>query len=115
MSCNCEIILISEQQLHIFLLFLLLFGPCSGHGLSFHKTSRYHSYRAHNVGFFRARDQTLRALPEKSKHSKQADIQVLGGIWNPNRSKRTDADPRLKSSGHKKGFLSYIHILSGDS
>jgi len=64
----------------MFVLFLLLSGPYSGHCLWFHKTSRYHSHTAHDVGLFRARDQTLRVLPEKTKHSKQADIQVFGGI-----------------------------------
>jgi len=70
---------------------------------------------AHEVGLLRTSDQTLRPLPDNTKHSKQTDIHPFGGIRTPIGSKRTDADPHLRLSDHGDGILDYILILSGDS
>jgi len=101
---------------YIFFFFCLWrFGQYSGHDLSFHGVSRYHSDTAHDVGVLRTSDQMLRPLPDNKYQSLQTYIHALGGIQNRNPSKRRDADPRLTPPGHRDRLLNYIPILSGNS
>jgi hypothetical protein len=70
-----------------------------GQGLLIIKASRSHSDTPHSDSSGRGTSPSQRPLPDSTQHSRETDIHVHGGIRTRNPSKRTAADPRLRTRG----------------
>ena len=76
--------------------------PLVGQDLLIIEASRSHSDTLRLAGLIWMSDQSeAEPLADNTRHSHQTDIHDPGGIRTRNPSKRTAADPRLRSRGHQ--------------
>jgi hypothetical protein len=75
--------------------------PLVGHGLLIIEATRSHSDTPHSVGLSGwVISRAQRPLPDNTQFSQETDVHDLGGIRTSNPSKRTPADPHLRTHDH---------------
>ena len=100
--CRKLIIVCSKSVLIGYIrFFLLALLPNAAYGLLILEVSRSHTTTHHSrqVSSGRVISPSQTPLPDKTQHSRQTDIQALGGIRTHNLSRRLAADLHLRPRG----------------